>query len=141
MRKQGLHCLEVCSLWGHALRSNPCTGIPCSMCAACTACSCSPEAMRCSSAMQAAVDAGTPRAVPNEVVLVFTLLSNVFAEENRYALTIVCCSLTRLAAFVSGQTCVSVETTQGYSPADFRIDLKKIIQQVSFNACLYTQHN
>ena len=106
------------------------------MCAVCTAFCCSLEAMRCSLAMQGPDDAGTPRAVPNEVILVFTLLLGAFAEEARYALTIVCCSLTRLAAFVSGQTCVSVETTQGYSPADFCIDLKKVIQQVSFNACL-----
>ena len=68
----------------------------------------------------------------------FAMLSGVLAGEARCALTGVCCSLTRLAAFVAGQTCVSIETTQGYSPADFRNELKKVIQQVSFNTYLCT---
>ena len=59
------------------------------------------------------------------------MLLAVSAEEVRCALTGVCCSLTRLAAFVAGQTCVSFEVTQGDSSADFRNDLKKVIQQVT----------
>lgn len=71
----------------------------------------------------------------------FAVLSSVFAGEARCVLTGVCCSLTRLAAFVAGQTCVSIETTQGYSPEDFRNDLKKVIQQVSLNTCLCMLHS
>lgn len=45
-------------------------------------------------------------------------------------------SLARLAAFVAGQTCVSIEVTQGYSAADFRNDLREIIRQVTVTTCL-----
>ncbi|KAK9846646.1 hypothetical protein WJX81_008333 [Elliptochloris bilobata] len=38
-------------------------------------------------------------------------------------------SLARLAAYVAGQTCISIEVTQGYRPEEFRSDLKKTIRQ------------